>query len=222
MITDAEDPHEVVPQLWGDARGKVAWDIGANTGQGVGLLLGQGFQRVLAFEPSLESFEVLARKFHGDERVLTFALAMGEAPGTLVLQKRVELHDHGQLVSAEIPVPTAPVVDAMKQLPYGPVVENRAVPCSTIDWYREQYGIPDFIAVDVEGGEMQVMRGARETLKRNARWLVEFHVAPHAAWLRTLFAEEGYATELVRHPHYPPKSLMWYTHGWVKAWKLRM
>ena len=50
------------------------------------------------------------------------------------------------------------------------------VPAVTVDELARHYGDPDVVMVDVEGFELPVLRGARETLaKRNAAFILEVH-----------------------------------------------
>jgi len=218
VIRDATDPREVMPALWGDVRGSTGWDVGANTGQAVSTMLGNGFRRVLAFEPCLESYQVLDRKYGRDSRVTLFSIALAAHRGKLALHRREEAVDSGQLVSFHIPpVPTGYQTDPLRELPYGGITEERIVACSTVDWYAQQYGIPDFITVDTEGGEVDVLRGAVETLPRDVRWLVEFHTRENFDDCVSILEKEGHYLDVIRHPHYPEGSTMWWTHGWIKA-----
>jgi FkbM family methyltransferase len=55
-----------------------------------------------------------------------------------------------QLVTAD-PVPES----------WGEVVENRSVPCTTLDALTTRFGYPDLVKIDVEGHEDLVMNGPR-------------------------------------------------------------
>ena len=47
---------------------------------------------------------------------------------------------------------------------------------TTVDLLAEQHGMPDFMYVDVDGFECEVLRGATKVLAGNANWFVEIHI----------------------------------------------
>ena len=49
------------------------------------------------------------------------------------------------------------------------------VPAVTIDSMAARYGPPDVVFMDVEGYELETLRGAQETLSRRPDWFVEVH-----------------------------------------------
>jgi hypothetical protein len=59
--------------------------------------------------------------------------------------------------------------------------ELLAVPVSTIDCAVSKFGVPSFIKVDVEGYELNVLKGAKATLASNQ--LVHLFVEVHFALL---------------------------------------
>lgn len=46
----------------------------------------------------------------------------------------------------------------------------------SIDALSETHGMPDVVFVDIEGYELNALRGAPQTLRRNCDWFVEVHV----------------------------------------------
>jgi FkbM family methyltransferase len=70
------------------------------------------------------------------------------------------------------------------------VTTSSTVPCTTLDTYFEDKRV-DFIKLDVEGAEWDVFEGARELLKRDILWQVEFHL--NEDWHKREFLyENGY------------------------------
>lgn len=49
------------------------------------------------------------------------------------------------------------------------------VPAHSIDDLTRQYGIPDVVFIDVEGYEVEALRGAEQTLAAGPDWMVEVH-----------------------------------------------
>ena len=47
--------------------------------------------------------------------------------------------------------------------------------CVTLDSLAEQHGPPDFIKIDIEGGEVEALKGATANCFRRAVWLIEVH-----------------------------------------------
>ncbi len=52
---------------------------------------------------------------------------------------------------------------------------SQKVPALTLDGLAAQYGIPDFVIVDVEGFECHVLRGAKSLLGSRISWCIEVH-----------------------------------------------
>ncbi len=138
-IADAQDQRVYNSLL---EPGTLIFDIGANHGQTTEKLLRPGC-RVIAVEPSLESVEVLKMKFRHN-------------PSVTVVNRGVS--------------------DREEVLPfYFDKTQNRAssfiekwsqrgeskysVRTTTLDKLIEEYGMPQFIKIDVEGFELRVLRG---------------------------------------------------------------
>lgn len=212
-----EDPLEIEQVLWRDAAGRLAFDVGANMGQSVGRLLSRGFTEVWAFEPAVESFEILQRDYGGDSSVHCWNEALSDHDGTLTTAVRQAPILTGQLVAAEMPYHgegSGPALAA-----WGPETGRRDVPCTTLDAVADESGVPDFVKIDTEGHELQVLRGGPRLLKAGTRLLIEFHTDVLHDSCAELLEQSGYDVETVRHPHYPPDSYMWSRHGWLKASK---
>ena len=146
--------------------GMTALDIGANAGA-YALLLGQWAGRsgsVAAFEPSPSAFEGLRRhvRLNGLDGVVTpVRSAVGAAVGTLPFVVDAAAGEGHLASAAEAAAATTTVA------------------VTTIDAFcaRERIA-PDFIKIDVEGAELDVLRGARATIERGRGRLalfVEFH-----------------------------------------------
>jgi FkbM family methyltransferase len=146
--------------------GMVALDVGANVGA-YALVLGQWVGprgAVFAFEPAPQAYDGLI--------------------GHVVLN-RLAAVVHPVAMAVGAAATTAPLLVAGTQGESrlrgrseheGPSIE---VPVTTIDDFCARHSLePDFIKVDVEGAELDVLRGARETIRRRGPDLglfVEMH-----------------------------------------------
>jgi FkbM family methyltransferase len=154
--------------------GMTALDVGANVGA-YALLLGQwvgSTGSVHAFEPAPQAFEGLI--------------------------KHIDLNGLREIVH---PVPTAvgASASAAALLVSGAHGESRlaaasdsisatiAVPVTTIDEYCGLHRLtPGFIKIDVEGAELDVLRGARETIRRSRRQALMLFVEMHPSIWRQI------------------------------------
>jgi FkbM family methyltransferase len=151
--------------------GMTALDVGANVGA-YSLLLGlwvgqQG--AVFAFEPSPVIHDGLRRHIHLnglDQIVKPVRAAVGAASSTARFVIESTAGEGRLATSADSQAPT---VD---------------VPVTTIDEHcaRERL-TPDFIKIDVEGAELDVLRGARDTIRRTRGRLALFVEMHPSNWL---------------------------------------
>lgn len=194
------DPH-VVWDHYGDYSGRLAFDVGANIGQ-VAKLIAPRFESVVSFEPCAESYAILAAEAPANVTALPWAVSNVDGPITLY-----EAHESiqtGQLVSSE-------------GLYWGPLEGERRVEAFTLDTLTELHGVPDFIKVDTEGHELQVIEGAMGTLASHPTLLIEVHhAAAGKAILAILDDLGGYDVSVVGHEG-RPESLAVENHWWIKA-----
>lgn len=208
----AIDPPEIQDRLWAGLGGEVGWDIGANMGQSVPRMR-MAARRVLCFEPAEESYVVLERAWKGNDGLSFRNIAVSDHDGEVELGVLDEQIETGQLVT--------PGTHGMEWDPKQgwDGIPHRMVPCRSADSLAREYGKPDFIKVDTEGHELKVLQGASQLLSRGIDWLIEFHSPELFTECQKVFLYAGYVPYVIRHPHYPPESQMWHTHGWLKAFR---
>lgn len=175
--------------------GMVALDIGANVGA-YSMLLGQWVGpngKVFAFEPAPEPFGGLVRHTslnHLDGVVEPIPSAVGEALTTAALLVAATSGENRLASSSD-----------------GPAATIR-VPVTTVDDFCREHRLdPDFIKIDVEGAELAVLRGARETIRRRRGHLALFAEMHPSMWPVFRVAKDDVLAEL-RMQNLEPVSLM--------------
>jgi FkbM family methyltransferase len=124
----------------------LCFDIGANLGQKTEIFLACG-ARVITVEPNSKCLPSLVRYFGRDPRVTILAQAVGAEAGTMTL--------HIDGTSS-----TASARSDWNATVYGKAAPDAIrVPVTTLDALVKRYGSPDFIKIDVEGFEADVLRG---------------------------------------------------------------
>jgi FkbM family methyltransferase len=150
--------------------GMVALDVGANVGA-YSTLFGRWVGpsgSVFAFEPAPRIFQGLVRHIelnHLSAVVRPICSAVGEVPATARLVVAGSAGESRLAIASDGDARTIPV------------------PVTTIDEFcaRERIA-PDFIKIDVEGSELAVLRGARETIRARRGKLALFVEMHASAW----------------------------------------
>ncbi|WP_022705044.1 FkbM family methyltransferase [Pseudorhodobacter ferrugineus] len=151
--------------LFGPDDAPVCLDVGANIGLTT-LLMDQSFKggRVLAFEPHPVTFGQMDRNISanqtGTNRIETFNFALGKADGE-VLFRDVDQYNTGNSFLLEGSLAAAQ--DAIR------------VPVRTLDGFDGTPDHIDLMKIDVEGFELDVLKGAEATLARVDTVLIEFN-----------------------------------------------
>jgi FkbM family methyltransferase len=171
--------------------GRVALDVGANVGA-YALLLGQWVRpggRVFAFEPAPEAFAGLSEH-----------VRLNELASTVVPVRAAAAATSGTATLAADGISGA---NRLADEPGGETVRT-----VTVDEFCAREGItPSFIKIDVEGAELDVLRGARETIRAAGEGLalfVEMHptiwrgMGLSAADVRAELALQGLRAEPLR------------------------
>jgi len=167
-------------------------DVGANIGIFTALAIKQGASRVLALEPHVESFEFLERTVHSNNPNMPVSLektAAGREVGECILYGNP--YNKGDNRTAPSP----------ELIPCGKVRS------STLDSLCATHGIRniDFLKIDVQGGELAVLRGAERVLGASPDCILMSEVWPggmarygHSiAEFTDCLSQMGFRTELV-------------------------
>ena len=150
------DVTEWFDRLMTRAAARVVYDVGANCGWFAARAARAG-AAVRAFEPVSATADVLERNlsFAGDARVVR--AAAGEQPGTATINL-YSSSGNNSLVERTLP-PGHP-------LRHTGHVEVDVVRLDDLVG-ADGFPVPDLVKIDVEGFELAVLRGARETLRRH-------------------------------------------------------
>lgn len=178
--------------------GRTAIDVGANVGQWT-RLLAQRYKRVIAIEPQLDLAVHLRKTMPPNVDVVVGGL--WSETGLSLLQ---EFHTRELATLA----PAHPMS--------GRPMHRTLVPIVPLD--SMQLGIVDLIKVDVEGGELEVLRGACKTLARDHPYMiVETHSREMRLGCETLLHDLGYETSPYRCKFYRRSDPAYDAHVWLIA-----
>ena len=130
-------------------KGDLCFDVGANIGNRVEPLLHIG-ARVVAIEPQEACHAQLLEKFDG--RIILVKKGVGDAGGV----KEFFISDASTLSTF-----SRDFIENVKEGRFSQHAWNRSIPIemTTLDDLIAQYGLPKFVKIDVEGYELEVLKG---------------------------------------------------------------
>lgn len=202
------DTHRDQAGAWdviSGASGNLALDIGSNIGQAA-RVLAQNFTRVVSLEPCEESYSVLAAEMPANVTCLPHAVS--DHDGEITLDVADRSIGTGQLVTG----PGLPM--------WGERTGTRTVKATTLDSLLATYGPPDFVKVDVEGHECQVLAGGTRLFTEVRPYvIVEVHRAENELGVRGYLP--GYDLTVLRHGDYVRKDgVVYQNHYWIHgSWR---
>ena len=133
--------------------GDLAFDIGSLVGNRIGAFRRLG-ARVVAVEPGPLAQRALHLLYGRDPHVALIAAACGAAPGTIHLNLNSDNPSVSTVSSAFIEA--ARDADGWQGQHWDRTIE---VACTTLDALIAEHGMPQFVKIDVEGHEADVLAG---------------------------------------------------------------
>jgi FkbM family methyltransferase len=135
------------------------FDVGANGGDKTVQFLSVS-DKVVSIEPSPAAVEILRQRFSGNPRVTIVPKGVGRSNGTAPFHV-FEAADSYNTFSAKWAKQLAAGSDRPRKIATS-VLE---VPVTTIDELIQEHGYPDYIKIDVEGYELEVVAGLSKNIQ---------------------------------------------------------
>jgi FkbM family methyltransferase len=159
--------------------GMVCYDVGASIGYLSLLMAHCGAARVFAFEPAPHAARVLKEQAAANmwqERIRHVPFAVSDEPKTVTF--------------------------ALTDNAYGSRIGGNSatqvtVQCTTLDTFAAEHGYPDFIKMDIEGEEVNALRGSAEVLRRRPSLCIEIHGHEQALGVSEILGSNGYKLLLI-------------------------
>jgi FkbM family methyltransferase len=145
----------------------IAFDVGANIGDYTDMI-SRFFKnnRIYAFEPHPKSYELLKQKFKGKDNIILYQFGLGSS------NYSTKLYDYKDSDFS----PHASTYGEMFNDIYKRETTSYEIEVITLDSFieREKIESIDLLKIDVEGGELEVLKGAKEALSRNKIKIIQF------------------------------------------------
>ncbi len=128
--------------------------IGAHYGEEVDYYLKNNIENIVLFEPLPENFNMLISKVGNIPNILTYDAALGSIRGEMEMYVSSNERQSSSLLAPKMHLTQHPNVS----FPYKTMVN-----VETLDSYK--FSGYNFINMDVQGYELEVLKGSKETLK---------------------------------------------------------
>lgn len=164
------NPYEDIKYYFPDYNFKTFFDVGANVGQTVFEIRNYfNYAQVYSFEPFANTFKQL-KENTVKHNIKAFQLAMGDKPEQkeIIINENAAISDMNSLINSN-----------SKNNGFNNIIEKIEV--TTIDFFCKEHGIKqiDYLNVDTEGYELNVLKGCQEMLSNQAISFIELEVGMH-------------------------------------------
>jgi FkbM family methyltransferase len=204
-----EDTFKIQKEITGKC--VTIFDVGANGGE-ITSKYADLFPeaKVFAFEPFPDSFTILESKFSGNKRIQCFQLAIGavDSKGTLFVNRNVDTNS--LLSSGKMGLSSDQQVENVGSI---------QVIIGTIDTFCLERHIEsiDILKLDIQGGELSALMGAKELLSRRRIRLIyteayfkkQYEDQPLFHDISKFLGQYGYQLQDLYNPIYGKGNLVW-------------
>ena len=126
----------------------IIFDVGANIGDKAAYFLSMNASQVVCFEPHPQVVLSLKKRYQNEIRVVIEAIGLSDKPG----------------IASFFPAASSTISSMSNDWKKGRFKNETwyseiQVPVSTLDIMIQTYGVPDYCKIDVEGYELNVLRG---------------------------------------------------------------
>jgi FkbM family methyltransferase len=189
--------------------GDLAFDVGANDGDRTRVLRSLG-ARVVAVEPQPGCVRKLEDSFGADGDVVVVGKALAASEGTAELRQ-----NEAAVLASMSPEFIAATEQSGRFSQWSRWSEPIAVDTTTLDRLIDEHGVPAFCKIDVEGFELEVLRGLSRALPLVS---IEYTAEAHDVMVASveLLRELG----STRFAYSPAESFELWDAGWVGAAEL--
>lgn len=133
---------------------KMAFDVGANMGVCTEWLLKNKYDKVISVEPDVSAFNYLSNKYRSNERVILLNNVLSDESGVI---------DFYECSCSTLSTADIEWINSSRfagQYHWSPTHKTAI----TFDQMFKMYGFPDFLKIDVEGSEYQVIKGMTQKI----------------------------------------------------------
>ncbi|MFY9954357.1 FkbM family methyltransferase [Bradyrhizobium sp.] len=158
----------LLARLFNTTKGMACFDVGGNVGDCTAALLDKGASKVAVFELAREPFDRIQTRFRSDPRVSVFQTALGEKIGAVEFYEAVEESD-SVLATRDANI----IPGSLDRFVKHEVKMSVDAICKELGYW------PQFMKIDVEGFELEVLSGAPDLLASGILSYVQFEFGPH-------------------------------------------
>lgn len=181
-------------------KGRVAIDVGANVGIWT-RWLAHNYQTVHAIEPNPEAIKELKNGLPAN--VIVYEVAAWSSEKNLEFNLYVATQHTSAYFKDQFHRSSGPIGKAI-------------FPAKALDAIISEKEPVDFIKIDTEGAEFEVLLGAQNLLARySPRMVIEIHDPSNELKIEPWLSKRGYSVEMVRCPYFPEDSWMWNNRYWL-------
>ena len=143
--------------LFGEKKMKLIFDVGANVGNKTHIF-SKTARQVVSFEPSQKCLHILRSRF-SNKKVMIIDTALSNTGGALDYYQVNTNEAYSSFSKKHIDSTVT-----KRKVAGADEIVMKKIPTNTLDSFINTYGVPDYIKIDVEGFEWEVISGLTQTV----------------------------------------------------------